>query len=74
MRGHEKPGFGGGGGDGSGGNFHPFIEGLLKTLPETGSTWAIKDRAKWLKLAANAFDLIYEGDGEIEIKAVIDAA
>lgn len=53
--------------------FHPFIEGLLKTLPETGSLWTIKDRAKWLKLAANAFDLIYEGDGEIEIRAVVDA-
>lgn len=51
-------------------SYHPFIEGLLKTLPETGSEWAVKDRAKWLRLAANAFDLIYTGDGEIEIKAV----
>jgi hypothetical protein len=74
VRGSEKSGSGGGGGDSADGKLHPFIEGLLKTLPETGSTWTIKDRAKWLKLAANAFDLIYEGDGEIEIKAVIDAA
>jgi hypothetical protein len=69
----ERLGAGAGSSD-LGTNFHPFIEGLLKTLPETGSVWAVKDRAKWLKLAANAFDLIYEGDGEIEIKAVIDAA
>jgi len=57
------------GGDDDGGNgHHPFIEGLLKTLPKTGENWPVKDRAKWLKLAANAFDLIYAGDGEIEIK------
>jgi hypothetical protein len=48
---------------------HPFIEGLLKTLPETGSAWETKDRIKWLRLAANAFDLIYEGEGEIKISA-----
>lgn len=58
------------GGGGNGGKYHPFIEGLLKTLPKTGDKWSVKDRAKWLKLAANAFDLIYTSDdGEIEIKA-----
>jgi hypothetical protein len=25
-------------------------------------------RVKWLRLAANAFDMIYQGDGEVEIK------
>lgn len=50
---------------------HPFIEGLLATLPEEGKEWAHKDRIKWLMLAANAFDLIYEGEGEeIQIKTV----
>jgi len=58
----------------SGKDLHPFIQGLLETLPDTGSQWSIKDRAKWLKLAAHAFDLIYEGDGEIEIRAATDAA
>ena len=58
----------------SGKDLHPFIQGLLETLPDTGSQWPMKDRAKWLKLAAHAFDLIYEGDGEIEIKAATDAA
>ncbi len=61
--------FGSGGGGGNGDGYHPFIEGLLKTLPPVGQQWPVRDRAKWLRLAANAFDLIYEGDGEIEIKA-----
>lgn len=59
---------GGNGGSGGGDDYHPFIKGLLQTLPETGGKWAHKDRVKWLRLAANAFDMIYEGDGEIEIK------
>lgn len=63
-----SPAFGGGSG---GGGYHPFVEGLLKTLPPVGQQWPVRDRAKWLKLAANAFDLIYEGDGEIEIKAAV---
>ncbi|QIB34790.1 DUF5343 domain-containing protein [Ancylobacter pratisalsi] len=48
---------------------HPFIEGLLATLPEEGKEWPHKDRIKWLMLAANAFSLIYKGeDEEIQIK------
>ncbi|NHK27440.1 hypothetical protein FF098_005945 [Parvularcula flava] len=49
---------------------HPFIEGLLKTLPKTGEQWDHAARVKWLKLAANAFDLIYTGEGTIEIKEI----
>ncbi|MBZ9922110.1 hypothetical protein FJ942_09735 [Mesorhizobium sp. B2-4-2] len=58
-----------GGGDGGGGadNYHPFIQGLLKELPTPGEEWKHSERIKWLRLAANAFDMIYEGDGEIEI-------
>jgi len=51
------------GGGGGGGDLHPFIQGLLKTLPEPESDWSIADRAKWLQTAANIFDLIYKGDG-----------
>ncbi|MFC2953378.1 hypothetical protein ACFOOP_15685 [Marinicaulis aureus] len=65
---------GGGGGSGGDGDYHPFIEGLLRTLPETGKSWSHRDRAKWLTLAANAFDMIYETEeGDligIEIKSV----
>jgi hypothetical protein len=41
---------------------HPFIEGLLKTLPEPESDWPAAARVKWLQTAANIFDLIYKGD------------
>jgi hypothetical protein len=50
------------------GGYHPFIEGLLKTLPTVETEWPSRDRAKWLKTAANMFDLIYKGgDAEIEV-------
>jgi hypothetical protein len=42
---------------------HPFIEGLLQTLPEPHTDWPAQDRAKWLQTAANIFDLIYKGEG-----------
>jgi hypothetical protein len=41
---------------------HPFIEGLLKTLPPVGEDWKIQARIKWLQTASNIFSLIYEGD------------
>lgn len=54
-----------GGGDGGGGSqFHPFIEGLLKTLPQPGTKWTLDGRVKWLQAAAHMFDLIYEADQE----------
>jgi len=53
---------------------HPFIQGLLKTLPKApldGPTtdWPTRERAKWLRTAASIFGLIYsdESGGEIEI-------
>lgn len=57
-----------GGGGGGGDNYHPFIQGLLKELPEPGDEWKHSERVKWLRLAVVAFDMIYEGDGEIEIR------
>ncbi len=71
-----------GGGNGNGGGsrrrvedeyetsgLHPFIRGLLDTIPEPGTNWAMEGRAKWLQAAANIFDLIYKGSGEITIVA-----
>ncbi len=52
---------------------HPFIQGLLETLPEPDTNWAVEGRAKWLQAAANIFDLIYAGNGEIQIVARSDA-
>lgn len=59
---------GGVGGTGGGGNDgkkrHPFIEGLLETLPPAalGSgkiEWGLKERQDWLQTAAGIFNLIY---------------
>jgi len=54
----------------NGPHLHPFIQGLLDTLPAPQTNWAIEGRAKWLQAAANIFDLIYKGNGEIDIKAI----
>ena len=57
-----------GGDDGGARDLHPFIRGLLETLPEPRTKWGAKDRLKWLNAAAQIFDLIYEGaDGTIHI-------
>jgi hypothetical protein len=39
---------------------HPFIRGLIQTLPEVGTEWPIADRKKWANAALAAFDVIYE--------------
>lgn len=51
----------GGGGPPTG--LHPFIQGLLQTLPIPDTDWSMQDRVKWLQTAANIFDLIYKGEG-----------
>lgn len=51
--------------NGSGGNLHPFIEGLLKTLPAPETEWSSSDQAKWLQTAASIFGLIYKSDGSV---------
>ena len=67
---HEKPpGDGDGGGFSGGGGFHPFVQGLLQTMPEPGTLWAIEGRAAWLEAAANVFKLMYQGDGKISVTA-----
>jgi len=46
-------------GGGGGQPFHPFIQGLLKKLPEPDTDWPMDARAKWLQAAINIFDLMY---------------
>ncbi|SEK07252.1 MULTISPECIES: hypothetical protein [unclassified Variovorax] len=50
-------------------DYHPFVLGLLRKLPEPDAPWSTRDRAKWLQTAANIFDLMYVGgdDGAIEV-------
>jgi hypothetical protein len=61
-----------GGGDGGGGGrgrdleLHPFIEGLLKTLPAPDTLWTMTGRLKWLQAANNIFGLIYTVDESSE--------
>lgn len=52
-------------------DLHPFIQGLLQTLPEPESDWPSSARVKWLQTAANIFDLIYKGEGGIEIRTAM---
>lgn len=66
--GNNRRGNSGGGGDG----YHPFVQGLLQTMPEPNTVWTIDGRAAWLEAAANIFKLIYQGDGKITIKAESD--
>jgi hypothetical protein len=68
-------GYGNRSGGGNGGGrpprgLHPFIEGLLQTLPEPGTLWTIEGRAAWLQAAAQNFTLIYKGEGKIDVQAV----
>lgn len=52
-----------------GGGHHPFIQGLLATLPENGKDWCIAEQVKWLQTAASIFGLIYHADdGRIKIE------
>lgn len=62
---------GNGGGEGGGGNeppkYHPFIAGLLDTLPPTGNPkteWTLQGRQDWLQTAAGIFNLIYKTSAE----------
>jgi hypothetical protein len=41
-------------------DLHPFIEGLLETLPKTGEEWSGPDQEQWLATAKNIFALIYK--------------
>jgi hypothetical protein len=61
----------GGGGEPPSSKLHPFIQGLLQTLPKPETEWAATARVKWLQTAANIFDLIYKGDGGIKIETAM---
>ena len=57
---------------GGGGTRHPFVEGLLQTLPSPNTVWSIEGRVAWLKAAATCFDLIYQGEGAITVQGQAD--
>jgi hypothetical protein len=47
---------------------HPFIKGLLLSLPEKiGVDWSPGERVDWLQAAAKVFDLMFKGGAPITI-------
>jgi hypothetical protein len=62
----------------TGEKLHPFIEGLLKELPEPYSAWSTTDRAKWIRAAQDIFELIYvskEGaETELPLSAMLSVS
>jgi hypothetical protein len=58
------------GGDGGGGKkYHPFIDGLLATLPPAElnadkTEWSLRGRQDWLQTAAGIFNLIYTAQAD----------
>jgi hypothetical protein len=40
----------------------PLIQALVDRLPKSDCVWSIDERAKWLKAAAMAFNLIYKSE------------
>jgi hypothetical protein len=38
----------------------PLVQALVNKLPKPNTIWSIDDRARWLKAAAMAFNLIYK--------------
>jgi hypothetical protein len=72
KKGGGRNGGGEGEGDGDSEDYHPFVQGLLDTLPAPGTLWTIEGRAAWLEAAASTFKLIYKGDGKITIGVAAD--
>jgi hypothetical protein len=52
---------------------HKLIEGLFQELPEPHAKWTAAEQARWLRLAASMFDVIYLTDGKIVAIEVKDA-
>jgi hypothetical protein len=48
----------------------PLIQALVGKLPKPNSIWSLEDRAKWLRAAAMAFNLVYKPDesGDTDLK------
>ncbi len=47
---------------------HPFVEGLLQTLPTKEEPWPVERRVAWLRAAAVCFDLLYGVEETINIE------
>lgn len=45
-------------------DLHPFLRGLLETVPPPGAEWPLADREQWLETARNIFALIHQDPGD----------
>jgi hypothetical protein len=55
---------------------HKLIEGLFQELPEPHAKWTVAEQARWLRLAASMFDVLYITDDKIvviEVKTTPEA-
>jgi hypothetical protein len=50
-------------------SLHPLIHGLLLTLPQPNTSWAVSDRLNWLVMANSIFKMIYPNSegGDVSI-------
>ena len=46
----------------------PLIQAIIDKLPKPNGIWSIDDRAKWLKAAAMAFNLVYRFPASEDLK------
>lgn len=62
QRDTDSRGGSGGGSGGGGGDLDPFVQVLVRSLPEPGSVWPQSEREKWMRLASAAFDVVYKDE------------
>lgn len=48
----------------------PLVQALVDKLPDVGTRWPAKDRATWLSILDQCFDLIYVDGDEAPVKAI----
>jgi hypothetical protein len=53
---------------------HKLIEGLFQELPEPHAKWTAAERARWLRLAASMFDVLYISDDKIVVAIEVKAS
>ncbi len=53
-------------------SLHPFIQGLIATLPDTGTAWSDTERKEWLTAAEHIFALIYKAERKQLAQSVPD--
>lgn len=45
-------------------DLHPFLQGLLRELPDEGQSWTTSKRDRWLQMAELTVDMLYPVEGK----------